>query len=83
MTKKFNNICDLIKILNDDMRMTQKEIGDYVGVEAYIVSLWKSGKIYANSNNYDKVHDMVLRLNGRNIKYPGQALDILTLEDEV
>ena len=83
MTKKYNNISDLIKILNDDMKMTQKDIGDYVGVESYIISLWKSGKIYANVDNYDRVHDMVLRLNGRNIKYKGQALDILIAEDEV
>ena len=68
MIKKYNNTADLIKILNDDMKMTQREIGEYVGVELYIVSLWKSGKIYASADNYDKIHDMVLRLNGRNIK---------------
>lgn len=83
MIKKYNNTADLTKILNDDMKMTQKEIADYVGVEVYIVSLWKSGKIFANAENYDKIHDMVLRLNGRNIKYPGQAIDILREEDEV
>ncbi len=83
MIKKYNNTADLIKILNDDMKMTQREIGEYVGVELYIVSLWKSGKIFANAENYDKIHDMVLRLNGRNIKYPGQAVDILREEDEV
>lgn len=83
MIKKYNNTADLTKILNDDMKMTQKEIADYVGVEVYIVSLWKSGKVFANTENYDKIHDMVLRLNGRNIKYPGQAIDILREEDEV
>lgn len=83
MIKKYNNTADLIKILNDDMKMTQREIGEYVGVELYIVSLWKNGKIFANDENYDKIHDMVLRLNGRNIKYPGQAVDILREEDEV
>ena len=83
MTKKYNNISDLIKILNDDMKMTLKDISEYVKVEKYIVSLWKNGKIYANEFNYEKVHDMVLRLNGRNIKYRGQAIDILREEDEV
>jgi DNA-binding transcriptional regulator YiaG len=83
MTKKYNNIADLVKILNDDMKMTQRDIAEYVNVELYIVSLWKNGKIYAAPDNYDKVYDMVLRLNGRNIKYPGQAVDILREEDGV
>lgn len=83
MTKVYNNIGDLIKILNEDMKMTYKEISNYIQVETYVVCLWKQGKMYANAENYEKVHDMVLRLSGRNIKYPRQALDILREEDEV
>lgn len=83
MVKKYNNISDLIGVLNGDMKMTYDEIACYVGVTKYIISLWKNGKTYANQDNYDKVHDMVLRLSGRNIKYPRQAFDILVEEDEV
>lgn len=83
MVKKYNNISDLISVLNGDMKMTYDEIAVYVGVTKYVISLWRHGKTYANEDNYEKVHDMVLRLSGRNIKYPRQAFDILVEEDEV
>lgn len=83
MVKKYNNISDLINVLNKDMKMTHDEIATYVGVTKYIISLWQNGKSYANKENYDRVHDMVLRLGGRNIKYPRQAFDTLVEEDEV
>lgn len=83
MVKKYNNISELINVLNKDMKMTHDEISTYVGVTKYIISLWQNGKSYASQDNYEKVHDMVLRLSGRNIKYPRQAFDTLVEEDEV
>lgn len=69
-------------VLKKDMKMKRSEIAEYIGVMDYVITNWQNGKQYANPENYEKIADMVLRLSGRNIKYPRQAIDILREQDD-
>lgn len=70
-------IREMIKVLNEDKKMSLQEIADFVGVEKYVVNNWKQGKTQAKVENFLKVEDMVFFLEFYNIKYRRQALDIL------
>lgn len=70
-------IREMIKVLNEDKKMSLQEIADFVGVEKYVVNNWKQGKTQAKVENFLKVEDMVFFLDFYDIKYRGQALDIL------
>ena len=73
-------IREMIKVLNEDKKMSLQEIADYVGVEKYVVNNWKQGKTKAKVENLMKVQCMYMVLEFYDIKYRGQALDILEEE---
>ena len=82
MVKVENNGCELVERLMGEFRMTEREIAEYVGVNRPVVAGWKSGKWYAKAGHYDKLQEMCLRLASKGVRYPHQAMDVLTAEDE-
>ena len=76
-----SNIGQLIRVANQEYKMSYQEIADWVGVQKYMVFRWCSGKSKISAGNYEKVQDMMMRLNGYNVKYRGQAMDILRSEE--
>ena len=70
-----------IKMLQKVYLMSYREIGEAVGVETCVVCWWSSGKHTIRESHYNKICDILLKLSGYNIKYKGQALDILKGEE--
>ena len=57
--------------------MSYREIGEAIGVGTCVVCWWNSGEHKISKNHFDKINEILLKLSGYNIKYKGQALDIL------
>jgi transcriptional regulator with XRE-family HTH domain len=81
-TKKSRDIAKRMRILEKDYKMSVREIAKVVGVNFYIVSYWRNQKVNITDKNYEKVCNMMLKLVGKNIKYKGQAYDILMEGEE-
>lgn len=70
-------VVELIDVLLGDYKMTNKEIAECIGVYPYNIVNWKSGKFIINKENFERIQKMVAILSGRDIRYRGQAFDIL------
>lgn len=77
MVKKPNDTAILVDILLKDKKMSMQEVADYLGVTKYLVFNWWHERNYATQKNLDRLRDTVTKLNGREIRYPRQALDVL------
>lgn len=68
---------EIVDILHDDYKVGYRELARYVGVMEYLPFRWKNMESYPNAENMDKLEDMLLRLSGHDVRYAGQAIDIL------
>lgn len=67
----------LVDMLHRDYKIGYRDLASYVGVMDYIPFRWKNMQSYPNVENMEKLEDMVLRLSGHDVRYSGQAIDIL------
>lgn len=81
-TRRARDVAKRMRILEKQYKMSVREIARVVGVNFYIVSFWRNQKVNITMANYEKVCNMMLKLAGKNIKYKGQAYDILMEGEE-
>lgn len=81
MQKNISDVKELVGELVGRCRMTQEEIANYIGVNKYVVTLWKQGKATPNQQNYEKLSEMVARLEKFAFYFPRMAISILMNED--
>lgn len=81
-TRRARDVAKRMRILEKQYKMSVREIAKVVGVNFYIVSFWRNQKVNITMANYEKVCNMMLKLVGKNIKYKGQAYDILMEGEE-
>lgn len=67
----------LLSRCKKEYRLNQRDLAEYIGVNQRVVYLWNIGRFLPNDENFDKLREIPLLLAGRNVKYRGQALDIL------
>lgn len=67
----------LLGRLKEEFLMSQRDVAKWCGVNNCVVAHWASGKYVASREHLDKMREVPLLLAGRNIRYKGQALDIL------
>lgn len=80
--RKAMDVARRMRILEKDYKMSVREIAKVVGVNFYIVSYWRNQKVTITDKNYEKVCNMMMRLTGKDIRYKGQAYDILMEGEE-
>ena len=67
----------LLAKLKRDFKMTQREIAIWCGVNQCVVNLWATGKGSIQSVNLNRLKEAIVLLGGRQVRYKGQAIDIL------
>lgn len=63
--------------LKREFKMSQEDVARWCGVNKCVVSLWATGKGSIKGANLDKLKQAIVLLGGRQIRYKGQAIDIL------
>ena len=63
--------------LKAEYKMSQRDIAKWCGTTQPMVTWWATGKHKANAEHVDRLREALVLLAGRNVKYKGQALDIL------
>lgn len=71
-----------IRVLDREYKMSIREIAKVMGVNFYVVSFWRNAKVEITKKNYEKLCNMMMKLTGKNIRYKGQAYDILMEGEE-
>lgn len=79
--KRENNGAELLDILVSEYKMTLTEIAKVMGVIKHVPTLWKHKDTYPSDKHYEMLQNMILKLSGGNVKYKGQAFDILMNEE--
>ena len=63
--------------LKRDYKMSQEDVARWCGVNKCVVSWWATGKCSIQDANLDKLKQAIVLLGGRQVRYKGQAIDIL------
>lgn len=75
--KNRGQVQPLLKRLKSEYLMSQRDVAKWCGVNQPVVTWWATGKHLANDEHLDRLREALVLLAGRNVKYKGQALDIL------
>lgn len=67
--------------LKKEYLMSQRDIAKWCNTSQPMVTWWSTGQCVANDEHLDRLREALVLLSGRNIKYKGQALDILMGEE--
>ena len=63
--------------LKRDYKMSQRDVARWCDVNNCVVNQWAKGKKSINNANLDRLKEALVLLDGREIRYKGQAIDIL------
>lgn len=71
----------LMRRLKGEYKMSQRDIAAWCGTTQPMVTWWATGRHNINDEHLDRLREALVLLAGRNIRYKGQALDILMGEE--